>query len=70
MAAQRQAREPPTGLAINTDVASNIVRARMFAAVGVVAGTYPAMATTAAAMDPDIMAAMGTVGAAAGAGDS
>jgi len=42
----------------------------MFAAVGVVAGTYPAMATTAAAMDPDIMAAMRTVGAAAGAGDS
>ena len=39
----------------------------MFAAFEVVAGTYPAMAATAATMDPDIMAAMGTVGAAAGA---
>jgi hypothetical protein len=70
LAAQRQALEPPTGIAISTDVASNIVQPALSAAIGVVAGTYPAMVTTATAMDPDMMAAMGTVGAAAGAADS
>jgi hypothetical protein len=48
----------------NTDVASNIVQARSRWGR---AGTYPAMATATATMDPDIRAAMGMVGAAAGA---